>query len=69
MTDYGKAVRKRLIDLGKTQAWLAAEIAQETGMACDPTYLSKVLSGARKAKRAKAAIEKILDMEGGALGG
>ena len=68
MTEYGKAVRKRLIDLGKTQDWLAAQI-EAAGVPCDKTYLSKVLNGARNGKRAKAAIEKILDLEGGTLGG
>lgn len=68
MTSFGKAVRKRLIDLDKTQDWLAAQVAAE-GIACDKTYLSKILNGARKGARVKAAIEKILGMEGGTLGG
>ena len=39
------------------------------GIPCDKTYLSKILNGARKGQQVKAAIEKILDLEGGALGG
>lgn len=68
MTNFGKTVRKRLIDLDKTQDWLAAQV-EGTGIPCEKTYLSKILNGARKGKQVKAAIEKILDLEGGALGG
>jgi uncharacterized membrane protein YcaP (DUF421 family) len=68
MTNFGKTVRKQLIDLDKTQDWLAAQV-EGTGIPCDKTYLSKILNGARKGKQVKAAIEKILDLEGGALGG
>jgi hypothetical protein len=63
MTNFGKTVRKRLIDLDKTQDWLAAQV-EGTGIPCDKTYLSKILNGARKGKQVKAAIEKILDLEG-----
>ena len=68
MTNFGKTVRKRLIDLDKTQDWLAAQV-KGMGIPCDKTYISKILNGARKGKQVKAAIEKILDLEGGALGG
>ena len=63
MTNFGKTVRKRLIDLDKTQDWLAAQV-EGTGIPCDKTYLSKILNGAQKGKQVKAAIEKILDLEG-----
>ena len=68
MTNFGTTVRKRLIDLDKTQDWLAAQV-RGMGIPCNKTYLSKILNGARKGKQVKAAIEKILDLEGGALGG
>ena len=68
MTNFGQTVRKRLIDLDKTQDWLAAQV-RGMGIPCNKTYLSKILNGARKGKQVKAAIEKILDLDGGALGG
>ena len=43
MTNFGKTVRKRLIDLDKTQDWLAAQV-EGTGIPCDKTYLSKILN-------------------------
>ena len=61
MTNFGKTVRKRLIDLDKTQDWLAAQV-RGMGIPCNKTYLSKILNGARKGKQVKAAIEKILDL-------
>lgn len=68
MTNFGKATRKRLIDLGKTQNWLAEQVTA-MGVACDRTYLSKVLNGDRKGTQVKDAIGKILNLEGGALDG
>ena len=54
MTNFGKTVRKRLIDLDKTQDWLAAQV-RGMGIPCNKTYLSKILNGARKGKQVKAA--------------
>ena len=55
MTNFGKTVRKRLIDLDKTQDWLAAQV-RGMGIHCDKTYLSKILNGAQNVKQVKASI-------------
>ena len=61
--NFGKDVKKRLIDLDKTQKWLMEQIAEETGLYVDGFYLYKILAGQRKAPKITAAIRKILNME------
>lgn len=63
MTDYEKTVKHRLIDLEKTQAWLAAEASKKTGLFCDGRYLSAILSGKQAGTKIKAAINEILNIE------
>ncbi len=65
MTDFGKDVRKRLIDRGETQRWLCAEITRRTGLYMDSGYLGKILSGRRASPRVLAAIREILDLPEG----
>lgn len=60
MTEYGKTIKKRLIDLDKTPTWLIDEVTHETNMYFDSAYLSKISNGERKAPKITAAINKIL---------
>ena len=52
--DYGKLVKKRLIDLGMTQA----ELAEMIGVG--RPYICRILTGDRSGKKYKADIERIL---------
>lgn len=45
MSDFGKKVKKALIDADKNQAWLIEEIKAKTGLYCDSSYMHKILSG------------------------
>ena len=60
--DFGKTVKKRLIDLDKTQKWLMEQIADKTGLYVDGFYLYKILTGQRNAPKITAAIMEILDL-------
>lgn len=62
--DFGKTVKKRLVDIDKTQKWLIEQIAKETGLYVDGFYLYKILTGQRNAPKITAAIRKILDLPG-----
>ena len=62
-TEYGKLVKKTLIDLGKSAKELSEEVAEATGLYCSSAYLSKVLSGERNAPKIRAAINDILGIE------
>ena len=62
-TNYAKAVKHRLIDIGKTQAWLFSEVKQKTGMYCDWSYLSRISEGKEPGVKIVDAINKILNLE------
>ena len=60
ITDFGREVKKKLIDIGKTQRWLAIEISTRTELKPDDRYLNKVLSGKRNSPQIKKAVKEIL---------
>lgn len=62
--DIKKAVKHRLIDLGKTQRWLCAEVTARTGRYCDNATIRRVLNGTTKRTPILAAIREILDLPG-----
>lgn len=63
VTEYGKAVKKRLIDINQTQEWLMKEVTERTGRFVDSGYLYKIMSGQRRAPAITAAINEILGLE------
>lgn len=60
--DFMKAVKYRLIDLGKNQKWLENEVRKKTGLFVDSSYLNKIFKGERQAPRIVTAIREILDI-------
>ncbi len=60
--DFRKKVKKRLIDLDKTQKWLEEQIQAETGLFVDSSYLNKIFSGQRAAPKIVKAIREILNI-------
>lgn len=62
LTDYGKSIKKRLIDLDRTQNWLIAEIRKKTGLYCDNSYLYKIQTGQLRTPKIVQAIQDILDL-------
>lgn len=60
--EFKKAVKHRLVDLGKTQAWLIREASAKTGLYLDSSYMSKIYSGKAKSAKITAAIREILDL-------
>ena len=68
-TDFGKAVKVRLIELDKTQEWLIEQVKAKTGDFFDSSYLHRILTGklpaetGRNDKPGKAeVIREILNM-------
>lgn len=61
-TDFGKRVKIRLIEMGKTQEWLINQVREKTGSFFDSSYLHRILSGklpaetGRNGKAGKARI-------------
>ena len=60
--EFKKAIKHRLIDLGKTQQWLCAEVTARTGRYCDRSTMHRVLSGKTKRSSITGAIREILDL-------
>ncbi len=62
-SNFGKSVKKRLIDIDRTQNWLIKQVIVKTGgMFFDDSYLHKILSGERTAPKIVQAICEILDL-------
>ena len=62
-TEFGVAVRVKLIQIGKSQKWLEDEVSQKTGLFVDNSYMHKILTGHRNAPKVVAAIREILSIE------
>lgn len=69
VSDFGMAVKIRLIEMQKTQEWLIEQVKEKTGDYFDSSYLHRILTGKLPAesgyngKRGKAdVIREILDM-------
>lgn len=62
-TAFKKTVKKKLIDIDKTQEWLQEEVTRRTGLYFDSSYFSKIMRGENKAPKIVAAIKEILELE------
>ncbi len=61
---YGKEIKKRLVDIDKTQEWLINKVSEDTGLYFDRSYLHKVMVGKNNNPKIKASINKVLGMVG-----
>ncbi len=62
ITEFGKQVKRRLIDIEKPQTWLIDQVKAGTGLYFDDSYLYKIFTGQRNAPIIVQAIREILDM-------
>ncbi|MDY4166110.1 MAG: XRE family transcriptional regulator [Fournierella sp.] len=60
--DFGKEIKKRLVDLDQSQEWLIAEVAKDTGKYFDSGYLHRILRGEIATPGIVASICKILEL-------
>ena len=60
--DYKKTVKKRLIDIDKTQRWLCEEVSKKTGLYVDDSLLKKIFDGKLNGTKVVAAINEILNI-------
>ena len=61
-SDFGKAVKVRLIEMNKTQEWLIEGVSNRTGLYFDSSYLWKVLNGVLKPTKIIETICDILEI-------
>lgn len=62
LTEFGKAIQKRLIDLGHQQKWLVSEVRSRTGLYFDDSYLYKIKTGQIATPSIVRAICEILEL-------
>ncbi len=62
LTPFGKDIKKRLIDIGHTQAWLIERVSEKTGLYFDRSYLSKIQTGKLATPKIISAISEILEL-------
>lgn len=61
-TKFGKDIKKRLVDIEKTQEWLIAQVSEKTGLYFDSRYLYRIMSGENNPHTLVSAIREILDL-------
>ena len=61
-TNFGKAVKHKLIDMDLTQNWLIEEVKKRTGRFFDSSYLHKILNGTCNSSEFICVISDILQI-------
>lgn len=67
LSDFGRTVKVRLMDIGQSQKWLAEKVSDETGLYFDTSYLHKVMVGKSKNPKICAAIKEVLQIDAPAV--
>ena len=62
ISEYGKTIKVRLVELGVDQNWLIEQVRNKTGLYFNSSYLHKILCGTEKPKTITAAIDEILSI-------
>lgn len=63
LSEFGKDISKRLIDLSKPQTWLIEEVRNKTGLYFDDSYMYKIKTGRLSTPKIVQAICEILDIQ------
>ena len=62
LTPFGKAIKKKLVDLDKNQSWLMEIVRERTGLYFDSSYMNKIMVGKLATPKIVKAIREILDI-------
>lgn len=62
ITQFGKEIKKRLVDLGRSQSWLIERVSADTGLYFDRSYMNKIMKGQLNTPKIVNAICEILDI-------
>ncbi len=63
LCDFGKEVKKKLVDIEQTQEWLCKEVNLDTGLYVDSSYMSKIMTGKIATPSMVNSICKILEID------
>lgn len=61
-TAFGKDVKKKLVDVDHTQAWLIEQVRNRTGLYFDDSYIYKILTDQLATPKIVQAIRDILEL-------
>ena len=61
-TQFGKEIKKRLVDIDQRQSWLIEQVRLKTGLYFDSSYMCKIISGQLNTPSIVQAIREILDI-------
>lgn len=62
LTPFGKQIKKRLVDIDRTQAWLIEQVRGVTGLYFDRSYMYKIQTGQLSTPKIVRAIQNILEL-------
>lgn len=62
LTELGKTIKKRLVDIDRNQEWLIGEVKAKTGLYFDSSYLYKIMAGKAEPPKVVQAIREILEL-------
>ena len=62
-SEYGKEIKKRLLDLDETQAWLIDRVNEVADITLTSSYLNRIMTGKVAKSSAVPIINKILGIE------
>lgn len=62
MSDFGRKIKIRLIEMGKNRLWLIEQVKEKTGMYFDGSYLWRIESGRNMPEKIVTAIKEILEI-------
>ena len=63
LTEFGKQVKIKLIQMDKPQKWLNEEVIKHTGLYFDDSYLHRIVTGKNSNPKIVSAIKEILEIE------
>lgn len=63
LTEFGKKIKRRLIDIDQPDLWLVERVKEKTGLYFDSSYLYKIRTGKLANQKIVTAICEILDLE------
>lgn len=63
VTEFGKEIKRRLVDLDRNQKWLIDRVRENTGLYFDSSYMYKIMVGTLATPKIVGAIREILGIE------
>lgn len=63
LCEFGKEIKKKLVDIDQSQEWLIVQVKEATGLYFDSSYLHKVMVGKLATPKIIASICKILELD------